>query len=179
MTPPSPSLAVGRPARTAGFIERHGLWGEAQREAAAEVEALIKQRGIRRIRVGWGDQHGIVRGKTLTVREFLRSLSEGKDFQLVTAIFDTTNHPIVPPFAAGNFKGAPELTGLPDGVLVPDPTTFRVLPWARVPAGCSRTPTSPTGIPAPFSTRTSTGVSWPRSSSSATSSSPGWRSSST
>lgn len=29
----------------------------------------------------------------------------------MTAIFDTTNHPIVPPFAAGNFAGAPELTG--------------------------------------------------------------------
>ncbi len=125
---------LGADARTIdldadGFIERHGLWDDPQREAARAVLETIAERGIKRVRIGWGDQHGIVRGKTLTIREFARSLSEGKDFQLVTAIFDTTNHPIAPPFGAGNFKDAPELTGLPDGVLVPDPTTFRQLPW--------------------------------------------------
>jgi glutamine synthetase len=113
----------------AGFIAEHDLWGDAQREAAAAALETIERAGVKRVRIGWGDQHGIIRGKTLTIPEFRRSLREGKDFQLVTAIFDTTNHPIVPPFAAGNFEGAPELTGLPDGVLVPDPTTFRVLPW--------------------------------------------------
>jgi glutamine synthetase len=116
-------------ASDAGFIAHHELWGDAQREAAEVALETVEREGLKRVRIGWGDQHGIVRGKTLTIPEFRRSLREGKDFQLVTAIFDTTNHPIVPPFAAGNFDGAPELTGLPDGVLVPDPTTFRVLPW--------------------------------------------------
>ena len=63
--------------------------------------------GLRQIRVSWGDQHGIVRGKTLTVPAFLDALEDGKDFQFVTAIFDTTNHPIVAPFAAGSFASVP------------------------------------------------------------------------
>jgi glutamine synthetase len=112
-----------------GFIEQHRLWNDAQRAAAGEILHLITDRDLKRIRVGWGDQHGIIRGKTLTIPEFVRVMSEGKDFQLVTTIFDTTNHPVVPPFGAGNFAGAPELTGLPDGILVPDPTTFRTIPW--------------------------------------------------
>lgn len=115
--------------RGAGFIEQHGLWSEEQAEAATRVAAQVQDSNLRQVRVSWGDQHGILRGKTLTVPEFLQSLRSGKDFQFVTTIFDTTNHPIAPPFSAGNFAGVPELTGLPDGILVPDPMTFRTLPW--------------------------------------------------
>src|SRR5215510_1739691 len=114
-----------------GFIERHGLWTDEQRAAAEEVRSKVDELGLEQVRLGWGDQHGIIRGKTLTIPEFHRSMAEGKDFQFVTTIFDTTNHPIVSPFAAGNFEGVPELDGLPDGLLVPDPTTFHVLPWVE------------------------------------------------
>jgi glutamine synthetase len=116
---------------TASFIERHELWDESQRDAAQRVRKEIERLDLRRIRVSWGDQHGILRGKTLSVPEFLRALDDGKDFQFVTAIFDTTNHPIVAPFKCGGFDGVPELDGLPDGLLVPDPTTFQVLPWVE------------------------------------------------
>jgi glutamine synthetase len=136
-----------------GFIERHGLWTDAQREAADQVRQTIEDGGIRQIRIGWGDQHGIIRGKSLTVPEFLRSLVDGKDFQLVTTIFDTTNHPVVSPFAAGNFPGVPELTGLPDGILVPDPTTFRRLPWVDGAASVLSDAYFQNGKPVPFSTR--------------------------
>jgi glutamine synthetase len=122
--------AVGRgPRDQPGFIQRHGLWNQEQEAAAEQVREQIKANGLRHIRLSWCDQHGIARGKTLTVREAMRALRDGKDFQFVTALFDTTNHPIVPPFGAGGFAGVPELDGLPDGVLVPDPATFRVLPW--------------------------------------------------
>jgi len=117
------------PRAGSGFIERHSLWSDEQRDAAERVRAQVAEAGLRQVRIAWGDQHGIVRGKTLTLPEFSRSLEDGKDFQFVTTIFDTTNHPIASPFAAGNFADVPELNGLPDGILVPDPTTFRVLPW--------------------------------------------------
>jgi glutamine synthetase len=136
-----------------GFIQRHELWTDAQREAADQVRQMLDGDGIRQVRIGWGDQHGIMRGKTLTVPEFLRSLADGKDFQLVTTIFDTTNHPIVSPFAAGNFAGVPELTGLPDGILVPDPTTFRRLPWVDGAASVLADAYFQNGKPVPFSTR--------------------------
>jgi glutamine synthetase len=114
-----------------GFIERHGLWSDEQHAQAADLIQRVETSKIRNVRIGWGDQHGIVRGKTVTAAEFVSSLRSGKDFQLVTAIFDTTNHPIVPPFGAENHLNIPEMIGLPDGVLVPDPATFQVLPWVE------------------------------------------------
>jgi glutamine synthetase len=137
----------------AGFIEDHGLWTDDQRDAAELVIARIAEEELTEVRVAWGDQHGIVRGKTLTIPEFLGALQQGKDFQFVTTIFDTTNHPIVPPFAAGNFEDVPELDGLPDGVLVPDPLTFRVLPWIERTGWILADAYFATGREHPFSTR--------------------------
>ncbi|MBO9531760.1 MAG: glutamine synthetase [Solirubrobacteraceae bacterium] len=114
---------------TQTFIEQHARWTPEQHAAAAGLPARIAELGLKQIRIGWGDQHGIVRGKTLTPREFERALSAGKDFQTATLIFDTTNNPAVPPFGRSGF-GVDEMTGLPDGVLIPDPSTFKVLPWA-------------------------------------------------
>jgi len=144
-----PPASAGR----SSFIERHGLWDGRRRDAAGEVRARIEELGLRQIRVSWGDQHGIARGKTLTVPAFLEALEEGKDFQFVTAIFDTTNHPIVAPFAAGSFSSIPELDGLPDGVLVPDPTTFRVLPWVEKTGWILSDAYFSSGRELPFSTR--------------------------
>ncbi len=118
-------------AAQAGFIEKHGLLNDEQRQQGRALLERIEKEGIRNIRIGWGDQHGIVRGKTVSAAEFAGAMRSGKDFQLVTAIFDTTNHPIVPPFSAENHLNVPEMIGLPDGVLVPDPATFQVLPWVE------------------------------------------------
>lgn len=110
------------------FIATHDLWSPEQKDAGERLIARIAELDLRQVRISWGDQHGILRGKTLEVKHFLAAMAEGKDFQTATLIFDTTNNPAVPPFEAGGF-GDERLTGLPDGVLVPDPTTFRVLPW--------------------------------------------------
>lgn len=136
-----------------GFIEKHGLWSTAQQRQAEELLARVEAEKIRNIRIGWGDQHGIVRGKTVTAREFAAALKSGKDFQLVTAIFDTSNHPIVPPFGAENHLGIPEMIGLPDGVLVPDPATFRMLPWVESTGWILADAYFHNGKPCPLSTR--------------------------
>ena len=87
------------------------------------------------------------------VPEFLRALEHGKDFQLVTTLFDTTNHPIVPPFGGEGPFGVAEMAGLPDGVLVPDPSTFRVLPWVADTGWLLADAYLGSGAPCPFSTR--------------------------
>jgi glutamine synthetase len=137
----------------AGFIEKHGLWTAEQHRMAAELLARIEREKIRNVRIGWGDQHGIVRGKTVTASEFAAALKSGKDFQLVTAIFDTTNHPIVPPFGAENHLNIPEMIGLPDGILVPDPSTFRMLPWVENTGWILSDAYFRNGKPCPLSTR--------------------------
>jgi len=114
-----------------GFISRHNLWSDEQQAAAAELRRRIEVDGIRQVRLGWPDQHGIVRGKTLVADDFLGALENGRDMQTAVLVMDTTNNPIVPFFAPGGGELAiPELEGMGDAVLVPDPLTFRVLPWA-------------------------------------------------
>ena len=93
-----------------------------------QVKRDLQDQAIRQVRLGWGDQHGIVRSKTLTTGEFLNSVESGKDFPSLT-IFDTTNHPITYPFAASNHLELPGISGLPDVALVPDLATYRTLPW--------------------------------------------------
>src|SRR5271170_1143282 len=59
---PVTSTEAAAPSRSAAgpsFIERHGLWDDRQRDAAAEVRARVNELGLRQIRVSWGDQHGI------------------------------------------------------------------------------------------------------------------------
>lgn len=113
-----------------GFIADNDLWGDREREAAAQVEATIEQYNLRTIRVAWGDQHGIVRGKNVMAHDFLLALKNGVDFQTATLFMDTTNHLFAPMFASDPGSGMRALAGGPDAILVPDPTTFRVLPWA-------------------------------------------------
>ncbi|MGH9245079.1 MAG: glutamine synthetase family protein [Acidimicrobiales bacterium] len=136
-----------------GFIERHELWTDEQKAAAERALTLIEENDIRTVRVSWGDQHGILRGKTATVADYERAQRNGIDFQTATLIMDTTNNIIVPLFASGGGFGIPEMTGYPDSILVPDPTTFRVLPWAKRTAWVLSDMYFQNGNPVPFSTR--------------------------
>ena len=112
------------------FVERNQLWSDEQREAAQRIESEIQQHNLRTIRIAWGDQHGIVRGKNVMAHDFLLALKNGVDFQTATLFMDTTNHFFAPLFTSDAGIGMQELAGGPDAILVPDPTTFRVLPWA-------------------------------------------------
>ena len=76
------------------------------------------------------DQHGIVRARALSPDAAVAAISNGLDFSGAIYSLDTGNNVFVPPFAAGGGFGIAEFTGFPDIVLVPDPTTFQILPWA-------------------------------------------------
>ncbi|MGE0518946.1 MAG: glutamine synthetase family protein [Candidatus Binatia bacterium] len=119
-------LSVGK----LGFVEKHGLWSDEQREAARRVVAQIGELGLQTVRISFGDQHGILRGKTLTAHDAAHALRNGIDFPSDILAFDTANDPAFPVFSSGGGFGMPEMTGIPDVLLVPDPLTFRVLPWA-------------------------------------------------
>jgi len=113
-----------------GFVKNHDLWSAEQQAAADELEARLRSEDIRRVRISWCDQHGVARGKTLTTPDFLLAMRNGQDFQTATLIMDTTNSIVVPLFAKDGAYGVQELVGYPDSLLVPDPTTFRMLPWS-------------------------------------------------
>ncbi len=120
-------LAVGK----VGFVEEHGLYTDAMRAAADRAIALVSDNGIRTVRIGVVDQHGSVRCKFVSAHDFVLSLRNGIDFSGAVLSLDSANRVFPPAFVEGGGFGVPELTGFPDVVLVPDPVTFQILPWAN------------------------------------------------
>ena len=57
-------------------------------------------------------------------------MRSGADFSGAIFSLDTGNRVFPPLFTQGGGFGIDEFTGYPDVVIVPDPNTFRVLPWA-------------------------------------------------
>jgi glutamine synthetase len=117
---------VGQP----GFVARHGLYTPEQAAAAQEVASIIRARDLATVRLIVVDQHGVPRSKSLTPEVAIAAMSNGLDFSGAIYSLDSGNQVFVPAFAAGGGFGIAEFTGFPDIVLVPDASTFRVLPWA-------------------------------------------------
>jgi glutamine synthetase len=123
-------MSVDRGVGKHGFVSEHGLLTAAQHEAAERSKALVEEHGLRTVRIIWVDQHGAPRCKFLSAVDYLASLENGVDFSAALLSMDTANNVFTPLFVEGGGFDIAELTGFPDMVLVPDPATFRVLPWA-------------------------------------------------
>src|SRR5207237_4287146 len=78
----------------------------------------------------WADAHGAARAKALTVPAFLNALKTGHNVNVATTTLDSANARVFASFTRGGGMGLPEMTGSPNLTIVPDPLTFRVLPWA-------------------------------------------------
>lgn len=122
------SADAGASIGRAGFIAQHSLWNDAQ---AATASALLEQLdGIDTVRVSWADQHGLVRGKALPAGGFRSTLRNGMRMNTGPVIMDTGSAITFNPFMPGGGFDSLQMQGCPDVVCVPDPDTFRVLPWA-------------------------------------------------
>lgn len=135
------------------FVTRFGLHTPAQLAAIERIEEAIAKHRLRTVRIAWGDQHGVVRGKHVMVHDFLLALKNGVDFQTATLFMDTTNNLFAPMFSSDAGLGMTALAGGPDAILVPDPLTFRVLPWAARTGWILSEMYLVNGEPVPFDTR--------------------------
>jgi glutamine synthetase len=112
------------------FIERHGLWSDEQHHQARELARRIEKENLRLVRLAWADPHGASRAKAVTPSVFLSALTGGYNINVATTTLDSANARVFSSFTRGGGMGLPEMTGSPNLVIVPDPGTFRVLPWA-------------------------------------------------
>lgn len=112
-----------------GFVDRYGIWGVAQQDAAAQLRARARE-GLDVVRVAFADQHGILRGKAVLVDELDRVLVDGIGIVSSLLFKDTSGRTSVPIFAKGGALDIAETRNAADMVMIPDPTTFRTLPWA-------------------------------------------------
>src|SRR5580698_7881643 len=112
------------------FIARHDLWDDEQRRLAAEIKRRVEADKLRYVRLAWGDTHGYVRAKTLTVPAFLSALAGGYNIGVATTTLDSAGARVFASFTRGGGMGLAEMTGSPNLTVVADPNTFRLLPWA-------------------------------------------------
>src|SRR5262245_7281192 len=116
--------------KSLGFIAKHGLWTEEQRRQAEDLERRIATDNLKLVRLAWADPHGAARVKAVTPPVFLAALANGYNINVATATLDSANARIFASFTRGGGMGLDEMTGSPNLTIVPDPSTFRVLPWA-------------------------------------------------
>src|SRR5438105_3462848 len=140
-------------AASRSFVERHGLWGEEQFAAAAKAEKLIEERRLEVVRLSFPDQHGILRGKTVMAADAAQAMRNGCTITTTLLAKDTAHKTVFPVFSAGGGFSMPEMEGGGDFLMIADPATFRVLPWAPQTGWVLCDIYFQDGRPVPFSTR--------------------------
>ena len=113
------------------FIEQHGLWSDEQRAQARELKKRLEREPLELVRIAWADPHGASRAKALSLPVFLDALDNGYNINVATTTLDSAGGRVFKSFTRGGGMGLDEMTGSPNLVVVPDPSTFRTLPWAR------------------------------------------------
>jgi glutamine synthetase len=112
------------------FVDRHGLWTADQHLAAQQLTKTLESKSVELVRFAFPDQHGIVRGKTLVADEAKSVLKNGVNLTSTLLAKDTSHRTVFPVFTQGGGFQFEGMQGGADFVVVPDPLTFRVLPWA-------------------------------------------------
>ncbi len=135
------------------FVERHALWSDEQKKLAAELASRIRSANLRLIRLAWADPHGASRAKAVTVPVFLEALKSGYNINVATTTLDSAGARVFASFTQGGGMGLAEMTGSPNLTIVPDPATFRVLPWASGVGWILCDEYFNSGVPFPFSPR--------------------------
>ena len=135
------------------FVERHGLWSAGQRAAAKQMLETVDGHGIKAIRFSFADQHGILRGKTVAVGALKAALENGVTVTTTLLLKDTAHKTVYPAFTPGAGIGMPEMEGAADFLIVADPATFRILPWAPETGWVLCDMYFADGKPVPFDTR--------------------------
>jgi len=137
----------------ASFVSRHDLWSDEQSEAAVAVERKIKASKLELVRFSFADQHGVLRGKTLLASEAAGAMRNGVTMTTTLLAKDTSHRSVFPVFTAGGGFDMAEMQGGADFVMIADPSTFRVLPWAEKTGWLLCDIYFGNGKPVPFSTR--------------------------
>jgi glutamine synthetase len=113
----------------------------------------LKLDGLKAVRFSFADQHGVLRGKTLAVSEVPAALERGVTVTSTLLLKDTSHRTVFPAFTPGGGVGIPEMQGAADVLMMADPSTFRVLPWAPDTGWVLCELAFQDGRPVPFCTR--------------------------
>jgi len=112
-----------------GLAALAGVDDKDRRAACQAVLEQVERHGLETIRLAFADQHGVLRGKTLMASQARSLLLNGCAMTSTLLAKDTAHRTVFPVWEAGAGLDMPEMEGAGDVIILPDPATFRVLPW--------------------------------------------------
>ena len=132
---------------------RCGVHGPARAAACAVVLARVHELGIGQVRVAWADLHGTLRGKTLVCGDgapaatLADAFDEGIGMVSTVLLKDTADRTAFQVFEPGALAGLAGFGAANNLLLLPDPASFTVLPWAPATAWLRAEPFWPDASP--------------------------------
>ncbi len=128
------------------------MTGSSQDAIARAVEKIMSER-LELVRFAWCDTHGMLRGKTLTAVAAIRALRAGVGMVGTVMLKDTSDRTAYKVFEPGIVDELPGFEFAANLLLVPDPDSLRVLPWAEKTGWVQCQPVFQDGTPVPYDTR--------------------------
>lgn len=136
-----------------GFVEKFDLWTEQQKDSARRASARVAENDVRSVRLSFVDQHGLLRGKTIAAAGLDAAFRDGVPVVSTLLSKDTSGATVFPAFNADGGVGIADMAGAADVVMVPDPNTYRELPWSAGTAWVLCDLRFRSGAPVPFCSR--------------------------
>lgn len=134
-----------------GRLARQGLLTDIA--GAQDVLDRIHKDGLETVRVLFADQHGILRGKTVVAQAMGGVFTSGMAVPSTLLLKDTSHRTVFPVWSGESETDPGPMHGANDLLLVPDPRSFRVLPWSPHSAWILCTPVYRDGGTIPFASR--------------------------
>ncbi len=130
---------------------RSGLHDAAREAACAALLSRLRSESIEQVRVGWADVHGTLRGKTLVMdaeaAALVSALHDGVGMVSTLLLKDTSDRTAFAVFEPGGLQGLTGFASANNVLLLPDPASFVVLPWAPGTGWLRAQPLWPDGSP--------------------------------
>lgn len=120
-------------------------------ESVRDLLARVAASDLETVRILFADQHGILRGKTLVATALASAFTSGVAVPSTLLLKDTSHRTVFPVWSPD--PAAAPMQGAGDVLLVPDPATFRILPWSPHSAWLLCDVVNRDGTAIPFSSR--------------------------
>jgi glutamine synthetase len=135
------------------FAERCGIHDTAREQALRHTARLIDAAGLELVRFVWCDLHGVTRGKTLVAAAAERAMREGVGMVSTLMLKDSSDRTAFKVFEPGGTSDLPGFEFASNLLLLPDPGSFRQLPWTPASGWMSGQPWFQDGRPVELDTR--------------------------
>jgi glutamine synthetase len=137
-----------------GALARMGCLSQETCAAGEELLARVAASDLETVRVLFTDQHGVLRGKTLVASALPSAFTRGIAVPSTLLLKDTSHRTVFEVWSGDAGIRSGPMNGVGDVLLVPDPATFRILPWSPHSAWLFCDVVYPNGTPIPFCART-------------------------